>query len=61
MQLVSIADAAETLAVDRQTVRRLIDSGQLPAFRVRRSVRIRVADLEGVLRPISTGHRGEIG
>lgn len=45
----TVADVAELLKLNQQTVRNWIDQGSLPAFRVGRRVRIRRADLERVL------------
>lgn len=41
----SVAEAAEFLGVSERTVRRCIDRGELPAYRVGRQVRIDPADL----------------
>jgi len=51
--LISIDQASEVLGVSTRTVRRLIASGQLPAYRVSRElVRIKPTDLETLLAPI---------
>ena len=42
----SIAEAAEILAVSPKTIRRRIDGGGLPAFRDGRLIRIKRADLD---------------
>jgi excisionase family DNA binding protein len=45
----TVAEVAEMLKLNQQTVRNWIDQGSLPAFRVGRRVRIRRSDLERVL------------
>ena len=45
---ISIQEAAEALSVHPATIRRMIDSGELPAFRVRRVWRIREKDLQKI-------------
>ena len=45
----TVAEVAETLKLNQQTVRNWIDQGSLPALRVGRRVRIRRSDLERVL------------
>jgi excisionase family DNA binding protein len=54
---VSIQKAAERYDVCQRTVRRKIASGELPAYRFGRSIRIREDDLEAVLRPIPTAEQ----
>lgn len=57
-QLISIAQAAERLGVCGKTVRRRIADGSLTAYRVGpRLLKIDVADLDDVLRPIPTARR----
>src|SRR5579859_5242154 len=51
----TVAEVAEMLKLNQQTVRNWIDQGSLPAFRVGRRVRIRRSDLEQVL---ADGYRG---
>lgn len=53
--LVSINQAAETLDVSHMTVRRMIQRGELPAFRLGKSrvIRIKSADLNKLLRPVT--------
>src|SRR5664279_2320545 len=55
---VSLSQAAETLSISVPTLRRRIAAGELPAFRSgRRIIRIRVSDLEAILRRVpSAGH-----
>lgn len=51
-----VAGAATYLDVDPKTIRRLIYSGELPAYRLRNKVvKIKLADLEQVLTRIPGG------
>lgn len=53
---VTIAQAAERLGVSRDTIRRRIADGTVPAVRVGpRSIRIAVEDLAALARPIPAG------
>ena len=54
--LVSINEAADTLAVNHMTVRRMIQRGELPAYRIgkSRAIRIKSSDIEKMLRPVTT-------
>jgi excisionase family DNA binding protein len=45
----TVAEVAELLKLNQQTVRNWIDQGSLPALRVGRRVRIRRSDFERVL------------
>lgn len=45
-KLVSIAEAAEIVAVHPETLRRLVKQGVVPALRIGKSWRIRLSDLE---------------
>src|SRR5436305_2365126 len=45
----TVAEVAELLKLNQQTVRNWIDQGSLPALRVGRRVRIRSADLNRLL------------
>jgi|SRR5579859_5105740 len=45
----TVAEVAEILKLNQQTVRNWIDQGSLPALRVGRRVRIRSSDLERLL------------
>jgi len=45
----TVAEVAELLKLNQQTVRNWIDAGTLPAFRVGRRVRILRADLDQIL------------
>jgi excisionase family DNA binding protein len=45
----TVAEVAEMLKLNQQTVRNWIDQGSLPALRVGRRVRIKRSDLERIL------------
>jgi len=45
----TVAEVAETLKLNQQTVRNWIDQGSLPAMRVGRRVRIKRSDFERIL------------
>jgi excisionase family DNA binding protein len=45
----TVAEVAETLKLNQQTVRNWIDQGLLPALRVGRRVRIKRSDFERIL------------
>ncbi len=50
---ISLSAAADILGVSVHTLRRRIAAGELPAFRTgRRIIRVRVADLERMLRQV---------
>lgn len=51
----TVADVAELLKINQQTVRNWIDHGTLPALRVGRRVRIKKSDLDRIL---EAGYRG---
>ena len=53
--LVSINEAADTLAVNHMTVRRMIQRGELPAYRIgkSRAIRIKTSDIQKMLRPVT--------
>ena len=52
---VSLSAAAEILGISVHTLRRRIAAGELPAFRTgRRIIRVRVGDLEKLLRRVPT-------
>jgi excisionase family DNA binding protein len=51
----TVAEVAELLRLNQQTVRNWIDQGSLPALRVGRRVRIKRSDLDRLL---SDGYRG---
>lgn len=46
----TVAEVAETLRLNQQTVRNWIDQGRLPALRIGRRVRIKRSDFERILR-----------
>ena len=48
-EFLTVAEVAELLKLNQQTVRNWIDQGSLPALRVGRRVRIKRSDLERVL------------
>jgi excisionase family DNA binding protein len=54
----TVAEVAETLKLNQQTVRNWIDQGSLPALRVGRRVRIKRSDFERVL---ADGYRAGTG
>jgi excisionase family DNA binding protein len=57
----TVAEVAEMLKLNQQTVRNWIDQGRLPALRVGRRVRIRRSDLERVLEESSITVPGSPG
>jgi excisionase family DNA binding protein len=54
-EFLTVAEVAELLKLNEQTVRNWIDQGSLPALKVGRRVRIRRSDLERVLEDGATG------
>jgi excisionase family DNA binding protein len=54
----TVAEVAETLKLNQQTVRNWIDQGSLPALRVGRRVRIRRSDFDRLL---EDGYSGSAG
>jgi excisionase family DNA binding protein len=53
MNLITIAEAAERLGVNQLTIRRWIDDGTLPAYRLgQKNIRIKPDDLSALLKPI---------
>ena len=53
-EAIDIANAAAYLGVSHKTIRRLISSGRLPAFRVGgRTIRVYVEDVEALKHPIA--------
>jgi excisionase family DNA binding protein len=57
----TVAEVAELLKLNQQTVRNWIDQGSLPALRVGRRVRIRRVDLDELLESGSTLGGGGAG
>ena len=53
----TVAEVAETLKLNQQTVRNWIDQGSLPALRVGRRVRIKRSDFERILEQSYNGAR----
>ncbi len=51
----TVAEVAETLKLNQQTVRNWIDQGSLPALRVGRRVRIKRSDFERILEESYSG------
>jgi excisionase family DNA binding protein len=45
-QILTLQETAKLLKVSQATLRRWIKSGQIPAFRVGRAFRVRLADIE---------------
>ena len=54
-RFLTVADVAELLKLNQQTVRNWIDQGSMPAFRIGRRVRIKKSDLDRVL---ASGYQG---
>lgn len=55
---ISLSTAADMLGISVHTLRRRIAAGELPAFRTgRRMIRIRVSDLERMLRRVPSASR----
>src|SRR6201995_3513887 len=51
----TVAEVAETLKLNQQTVRNWIDQGSLPAVRVGRRVRIKRSDFERIIEQSYSG------
>ena len=49
-EYLTVADVAATLKLNPQTVRNMVDRGEIPAIRIGRRVRITRSDLEQVLK-----------
>ncbi|HWE13336.1 MAG TPA: helix-turn-helix domain-containing protein [Solirubrobacteraceae bacterium] len=56
-EFLTVAEVAETLKLNQQTVRNWIDQGSLPALRVGRRVRIKRSDFERILEQSYSGRR----
>ena len=54
----TVAEVAELLKLNQQTVRNWIDQGSMPAIRIGRRVRIKKSDLDRVL---ASGYQGAPG
>ncbi len=48
-EFLTVAEVAETLKLNQQTIRNWIDQGSLPAVRIGRRVRIRREDFQALL------------
>ncbi len=53
----TVAEVAETLKLNQQTVRNWIEQGSLPALRVGRRVRIKRSDFERILEESYSGNK----
>jgi excisionase family DNA binding protein len=60
-EFLTVAEVAEMLKLNQQTVRNWIDQGSLPALRVGRRVRILRSDLEQMLEESYTAGSGSAG
>ncbi len=56
-QLLTVLQAADALALKPATIRKMILQRRLPVVRIGRAVRIKVADVEGIIRQ---GYRGRV-
>jgi excisionase family DNA binding protein len=56
-ELLTVADAMEELRCSESTVRRLIQSGELPAVRIgtARAIRVPRSSLDALLEPVEPG------
>jgi excisionase family DNA binding protein len=54
-EFLTVAEVAETLKLNQQTVRNWIDQGSLPALRVGRRVRIKRSDFQRILEQSYSG------
>jgi excisionase family DNA binding protein len=57
-EFLTVAEVAELLKLNQQTLRNWIEQGQLPAIRIGRRVRIRRSDFE---RLVQQGYSGRAG
>ena len=57
----TVAEVAELLKLNQQTVRNWIDQGSLPALRVGRRVRIKRSDFERIIEQSYSGSRPASG
>lgn len=60
-EYLTVAEVAETLKLNQQTVRNWIDQGSLPALRVGRRVRIKRSDFQRILAEGYSGASAEPG
>lgn len=58
-QFLTVAEVANALKLNQQTIRNWIDAGTLPAVRIGRRVRIKRADFERLVEQSYTGPRTE--
>ncbi len=56
----TVAEVAETLKLNQQTVRNWIDQGSLPAVRVGRRVRIKRSDFERIIEQSYSGGQAPV-
>ena len=56
-QLLTVLQAADALALKPATIRKMILQRRLPVVRIGRAVRIKAADVEGIIRQ---GYRGRV-
>lgn len=56
-QLLTVLQAADALALKPATIRKMILQRRLPVVRIGRAVRIKEADVEGIIRQ---GYRGRV-
>jgi excisionase family DNA binding protein len=57
----TVAEVAQTLKLNQQTVRNWIDAGALPALRVGRRVRIKRSDFDRILEESYSGSASAVG
>jgi excisionase family DNA binding protein len=50
----TLAQAAEYLSCNERTLRRQIAAGKLPAYRLGKLIRIDLADLDALIKPVPT-------
>lgn len=60
-EYLTVAEVAQTLKLNQQTVRNWIDQGSLPALRVGRRVRIKRSDFERILAESYSGGAASSG
>ena len=59
-EFLTVAEVAELLKINQQTVRNWIDRGELPAVRAGRRVRIRRSALDQVLTEVAAARRAPV-